>query len=390
MNQNGQGYPARRKPVRNTETREKSRTLKLLLLIALVLAIWILAIVGIVNLLKKDHTPKPAPVPADTSAERPGPAETLPPADTTAPAPVPDKNGLLFETKEVPSSGVWRGDLILVNKDHPYRFEENRETKIISLYTFRRDWPTSSYKLSNSSIELADFICERLSVMFDAFLKETGDNSYLLTSGWRDYEEQVKTVEEMIEKYGSKEEAMKYTASPGCSEHHTGMAFDTYIYTAEGAVYKPGAADMPAMYNWIYDNCARFGFVKRYDEEKKEITGISGESWHFRYVGAPHAALMGEKDYCLEEYIDFLHGFSYRDYLEYTDPEGGRYAIYYEKVENVTVVTPALTDAAGAEVAPPVISERFPEEAKLHLPKDLPCEISGDNESGIIITVKLS
>ncbi|MBQ7172437.1 MAG: M15 family metallopeptidase [Clostridia bacterium] len=390
MNQNDPNStpPVRRKPVRSAAARERSRTLKLLLLIALVLALWVLAIVGIVNLLKRDHTPEPGP--ADVTTVPQTAEETLPPEDTAPSTSAPDKNGLLFETKEVSTSGIYRGELILVNRDHAYRFEENRETKIISLYTFWRNWPAYSYKLHGSDIQLADFICTKMSEMFDAFLEETGDNGYLITSGWRDYEEQVETVKEMIEKYGSEEEAMKYTAPPGCSEHHTGMAFDAYIYTADGAVYKPGAADMPALYNWIYENGARFGFIKRYDEEKSDITGYSGESWHFRYVGKPHAALIAEKNFCLEEYIDFLRAYTYRNYLEYTDPEGAKYAIWYEKVENETVVTPAVTDSAGTEVAPPVIGDRFPDQAALHLPQGVPCEISGDNVSGFIVTVKLS
>ena len=37
-----------------------------------------------------------------------------------------------------------------------------------------------------------------------------------------------------------------------------------------------------------------------------EITGISYESWHFRYVGRYHAYLMNEKDMCLEEYVEYL------------------------------------------------------------------------------------
>ncbi len=393
MNQNdlNGSPPARRKPVRSAASRERSRTLKLLLLIALVLALWALAIVGIVNLLKKDRTPQPVPAEVTTAAATPD--ETLPPEDTAPSTSAPDKNGLLFETKEVSASGIYRGDLILVNRDHAYRFEENRETKIISLYTFWREWPAYSYKLQSSELQLADFICTRMSEMFDAFLAETGDNSYLITSGWRSYEEQVETVAEMIAKYGSEEEAMKYTAPPGYSEHHTGMAFDTYIFVKDGdktATYKPGAADMPPLYNWIYENCARFGFIKRYDEEKSGITGYSGESWHFRYVGKPHAALIAEKNFCLEEYLDFLREYTYRNYLEYTDPEGAKYAIYYEKVENETVVTPAVTDAAGTEVAPPVIGDRFPDRVALRLPQGVPCEISGDNVSGFIITVKLS
>ncbi len=33
---------------------------------------------------------------------------------------------------------------------------------------------------------------------------------------------------------------------------------------------------------------------------------ISYEPWHYRYVGIENAKFMKEKDFCLEEYIQYL------------------------------------------------------------------------------------
>ncbi|MDN6909595.1 hypothetical protein EXW21_16600, partial [Enterococcus faecium] len=44
----------------------------------------------------------------------------------------------------------------------------------------------------------------------------------------------------------------------------------------------------------------------RYPEDKTELTGIQYEPWHIRYVGLPHSAIMKEKNFVLEEYMDWF------------------------------------------------------------------------------------
>lgn len=51
---------------------------------------------------------------------------------------------------------------------------------------------------------------------------------------------------------------------------------------------------------WIY---------RRYGKDKEEITGISHEPWHFRYVGYPHSKIMQENGFSLEEYTQFIKAY---------------------------------------------------------------------------------
>ena len=87
-------------------------------------------------------------------------------------------------------------------------------------------------------------------------------------------------------------------ADPGCSEHHTGLAFDLNV---------PGAyfADT-AQYQWLSEHCWEYGFIMRYTDDKQDITGILGEEWHVRYVGVQHSMTIRQMGYCLEEYVDYL------------------------------------------------------------------------------------
>ena len=57
---------------------------------------------------------------------------------------------------------------------------------------------------------------------------------------------------------------------------------------------------------WLAENCYRFGFILRYPEDKTDITSITYEPWHFRFVGREAATKMHENGMCLEEYIEHI------------------------------------------------------------------------------------
>ena len=87
-------------------------------------------------------------------------------------------------------------------------------------------------------------------------------------------------------------------ANPGESEHHTGLAFDLNVPNQ--------TFGDTAQYVWLKQHCWDYGFIMRYTDEKDDITGITGEEWHIRYVGVEHALKMRDMDFCPEEYVDYL------------------------------------------------------------------------------------
>ena len=84
--------------------------------------------------------------------------------------------------------------------------------------------------------------------------------------------------------------AEDWVALPGTSEHELGLAADI-----NGASYD--------LYIWLQQNSWRYGFIQRYPEDKTDITGISHEPWHYRYVGMDAAKEIYESGLCLEEYL---------------------------------------------------------------------------------------
>lgn len=97
----------------------------------------------------------------------------------------------------------------------------------------------------------------------------------------------------------------KYSCRAGTSEHQSGLCADLHNQVSANEDYPEIFANTPEG-KWIHENCWKFGFVLRFPPDKTEITGISYESWHFRYVGRYHAYRMKELGMCLEEYTAYL------------------------------------------------------------------------------------
>lgn len=96
------------------------------------------------------------------------------------------------------------------------------------------------------------------------------------------------------------EETTKTTAFPGKSEHALGLSVD--IISPSYQVLDERQKDTPEA-QWLLANCYKYGFILRYPPEKADITGISYEPWHFRYVGVEDATRITEMGVTLEEYL---------------------------------------------------------------------------------------
>ena len=113
-------------------------------------------------------------------------------------------------------------------------------------------------------------------------------------SGFRSYETQAALYDRYVSEDGQ-DEADRYSARPGSSEHQTGLAIDlndvsdTFGETPEGA--------------WVAAHCAEYGFILRYPEGKESATGYMYEPWHIRFVGVETAQKIQDSGLCFEEYF---------------------------------------------------------------------------------------
>ena len=86
---------------------------------------------------------------------------------------------------------------------------------------------------------------------------------------------------------------------PGTSEHNTGFSADFNI--AEDSF------ESTPMFTWMQEHAADYGFVLRFPKDKQEITRITYESWHYRFVGINNAKEMNRLNMCLEEYVEYMN-----------------------------------------------------------------------------------
>ena len=209
--------------------------------------------------------------------------------------------------------------------------EENKKEKDIDSNTF--DWElllvNKKHKIpENYSMELEELelthradkrIVEPLKQMLADARKE--GLSPIICSSYRTNDKQKqlynsKTMEYRREGYSledAEEMASYWVAIPGTGEHETGLAVDI---VSENYQMLDEGQEKTQEQKWLIDNSYKYGFALRYPTDKKEITMINYEPWHYRYVGIENATYMKEHDMCLEEYIDYLKQFEEEEYKE--------------------------------------------------------------------------
>ena len=204
-------------------------------------------------------------------------------------------------------NSIYSGDLILVNASFRFRTEDKS-----ILVPVDDQFPDI-------------LVNKKLADAYQNIMMEIhAQNKIVPVSGYRSHDEQTALFDSSLKDNG-KEFTYKYVALPDHSEHQTGLALDVGINQENIDFIRP---DFP--YDGIAQNfrniAPKYGLIERYGKEKEEITGISHEPWHFRYVGFPHAEYITEHNLCLEEYIDIIKKYTKENPLKYH-----HYNIYYEK-----------------------------------------------------------
>lgn len=152
-------------------------------------------------------------------------------------------------------------------------------------------------RATNRGMQLRKEAAEALEKMFSA-ASDAGYTLYI-KSAYRSYQTQNTMYQNRLEKYNKDDGVV---AAPGTSDHQTGLAVDilNYAWTQQDGMRPEFSQTAEA--KWMAENCATYGFILRYMEDKQDITGIIFEPWHFRYVGEEVAAYMMQNHLTLEEF----------------------------------------------------------------------------------------
>ncbi len=173
--------------------------------------------------------------------------------------------------------------LVLVNKYH----------KLSSDYV-PSDLEILSSKYAVGTQKLRKEAKDKFMEMCDA-AKEDGI-SIKAGSTYRSYSYQQGLYNRYVNRDGKKE-ADRYSARAGYSEHQTGLAID--ILNGKNEFIDEDNKE----YDWLVNNCYKFGYILRYTKEDEAITGYQFESWHFRYVGTDVAMVIKDTGLTYDEYM---------------------------------------------------------------------------------------
>jgi len=236
----------------------------------------------------------------------------------------------------IDQSEVYHGDLLLVNGQYPI----NDHTNVPDAVRLSDNHELiDGFGLLNNDIQLSETLVRKFSEMIEA-AAEDGVQHFMISSGYRDAQEQGLLYQE---------KGAAYALPAGYSEHQLGLSLDVGSTMTSMSEAPEG--------KWLEENAWKYGFVLRYPKDKTHITNIQYEPWHIRYVGLPHSAIMKEKNFVLEEYLNYLKE---EEQLSLR-LENKQYTIYYKPISDDSTIT---------------------------VPDQSMYEISGNNIDGVIITIQ--
>ena len=200
-----------------------------------------------------------------------------------------------------PEIDITQLQYVLVNGDHPLDPIDYEPENLVYLNMTGDDTEIRTGYDGNRQVVDA-LIAQPLIDMTQA-CKAAGNPIYL-SSGYRSYEIQRQNFDRVNANNGITDgrdaEGNYITMPAGHSEHQTGLCCDI---TDRYYEVKNDNIVNSATVQWLAANCADYGFVLRFPQDKRDITHVMSENWHFRYVGVEAAKYMTENNLCLEEFL---------------------------------------------------------------------------------------
>lgn len=172
----------------------------------------------------------------------------------------------------------------------------NRKYKLPDGYV-----PPLSQAVAGSGVYLHSKVAPHYQEMYNAAAKE---GIYLTpVSGYRSYERQERNFDNQIQTYRNQgmdkvtatQKAAEIRLLPGTSEHNAGLAMDICSLST--------SFDQTKEFRWLQNHAHEYGFILRYPANKTNVTKITYEPWHYRYVGVDIARQLKSSGQVLEEYL---------------------------------------------------------------------------------------
>lgn len=195
---------------------------------------------------------------------------------------------------------------IIGNTNNNHRQQNLDETPWNLILTNKWNRIPDNYEIEFIELENGQLIDKRIYPELQEMFDNARNEGFYpeVVSGYRSKEQQESLLEQKINDYSNegyssqaaKAKAEEWVAIPGTSEHQLGIAVDINADNVNSMNEE--------IFQWLNQNAYKYGFIYRYPSDKKEITGVINEPWHYRYVGKEAAAEIQSQGICLEEYLN--------------------------------------------------------------------------------------
>lgn len=250
------------------------------------------------------------PVPEEAAPAAEAPVEAAPAQTAATPEPTVDPaspygqalaNAAARGLPTPPDIDISQWQYVLVNGDHPLNPIDYEPANLVYLNMTGDDTEIrTGYDGNRQAVDA--MIAQPLIDMTQA-CKAAGLPVYL-SSSYRSYSVQRDNFDRICRNNGISDgknaEGHYITMPAGHSEHQTALCCDITDYYHE---IKNDAIAQIETVQWLGAHCADYGFVLRFPQDKRDITHVMSESWHFRYVGVEAARYMTDNHLCLEEFV---------------------------------------------------------------------------------------
>ena len=228
-------------------------------------------------------------------------------------------------TQEFERTDLEAGGLMLVNRWHylpsdfnDARFENGDELVSIMTQSGADNFPIQT---KDRSVSVQRVVYEHLLDMLQA-AKNDGLENYLIWEGFRTNESQTNLFLNEQSKWENRytgevliEKARENVNVPGTSEYQTGLSFNIRRNKRGDSEFNSVKFTETADFSWLWNHSWEYGFVFRFPVNNYPTATNADKSWKtgekknlmiFRYVGEAAAAIMHAKDFCLEEFIEYV------------------------------------------------------------------------------------
>lgn len=294
-----------------------------------------------VDLSEKKEEPAPEPAPVVQKEEEPK-------EDTM-------KKGRItteFRYEQVKNDTALHSGLLPVYHDE-MDYQGERPADLESVYSALFDGDTQICAARTTQMYLTSEALEKFTALVRDLKGQTGAKDLMIYDGYVPYTGDT---------VGNEFWADGYEKTSDCGEHFLGTSVDLLTVAADGYPEFTGEGK----HKWLLDNMANYGFILRYPEGKEAKTSHEAVKNHLRYVAYPASKIIANKGWCLEEFIEEVSKFTYKDQLVFTDTHGGQYCLYYVKAD---------TKSRTTNIPVPIDGD-----------KELKFRISGDGKEGYIVS----